>query len=70
MCVLIENMAEILYPTVEKIIEYNVLALKLIKIKRADQPKILSRHGIVSIIEETKNAEGDIYDKAVILLRD
>ena len=29
-------MSEILYPTTEKIIEYNVLALKLIKVKKAD----------------------------------
>jgi len=62
-------MADVLYPTVEKVIEYNVLALKLIKVKRADQPKILSHQKIVGIIEETKDSEGDIYDKAVVLLK-
>lgn len=63
-------MVEIAYPTAEKIIEYNVLALKLIKVKRADQPKILSHQKIVNIIDETKSAEGDIYDKAVVCLKD
>ena len=62
-------MVDITYPTAEKIIEYNVLALKLIKVKRADQPKILNNQRIISIIDETKNTEGDIYDKAVVLLK-
>ena len=62
-------MADIVYPSIEKIIEYNILALKLIKVKRADQPKILSNQRIVSILEDTKKAEGDIYDKAVVLLK-
>jgi len=62
-------MSEILYPTTEKIIEYNVLALKLIKVKKADQPKILSYQRIVHIIDETKEIEGDIYDKAIVLLK-
>ena len=62
-------MAEITYPTVEKVIEYNVLALKLIKVKKADQPKILSRGKVSGIIEETRKAEGDIYDKAIALLK-
>jgi death-on-curing protein len=62
-------MVEIVYPTAEKIIEYNVLALKIIKVKRADQPKILSHQRIISIIDDAKNAEGDIYDKAVVLIK-
>jgi death-on-curing family protein len=62
-------MVEIIYPTIEKIVEYNILALKLINVKRADKPKILSNQKIVHIIDETKATEGDIYDKAVVLLK-
>ncbi|MBI4149457.1 type II toxin-antitoxin system death-on-curing family toxin [Candidatus Woesearchaeota archaeon] len=62
-------MVEVIYPTVEKIVEYNVLALRLIKVKKADQPKILSRQRIVNIIEEAKSTDGDIYDKSVVLFK-
>ena len=63
------SIMDIIYPSVEKIIEYNVLALKLIKVKRADQPKVLNHQMIVDTIEETKKTEGDIYDKSVVLLK-
>ena len=60
---------DIIYPTPEKIIEYNLLVLALIKVKKADQPKVLNRYGIVHAIEDCKKLEGDIYNKAVCLLR-
>ncbi len=59
----------ITYPTPEKIIEYNFLALKLIKVKKADSPKVLSYNGIVNVIEECRKLEGNVYDKAVHLLK-
>ena len=59
----------IIYPTVEKVIEYNLLVLKLIKVRKADQPKVLNVHSIATTIEEAKKLEGDIYDKAVCLLK-
>jgi len=34
---------EIIYLTIEKIVEYNFLALSLIKVKKADQPKVLNQ---------------------------
>ena len=57
------------YPTPERIIEYNILALELIKVKKADQPKVLSLPRIKEILEACENNPGDIYDKAVILLK-
>ena len=57
------------YPTPEKIIEYNLLALEIIKVKKADKPKVLSRNKIVEVIKECEEKEGDIYDKAVVLLK-
>ena len=34
---------EIMYPSVEKIIEYNILALASLKVKKADKAEVLSR---------------------------
>lgn len=62
-------MVEIIYPIVEKIIEYNFLVLDLIKVKKADSPKVLSENKIREIIQECKESNGDVYDKAVILLK-
>ena len=62
-------MANIKYPSAEKIIEYNILSLKFIKVKKADQPKVLSHQKIVNIIDATKEKKGDIYDKSVVLMK-
>jgi len=59
---------DITYPTVERIIEYNYLALTLIKVKRADEPKVLDRGKLIDVLARCQDAEGDIYDKAVCLL--
>ena len=60
---------EIKYPTVDGIIEYNILALTLIKVKKADQPAVLSSGRLNLIIKNCKEQEGDLYDKAVRLLK-
>ena len=57
------------YPTREKVIEYNLLVLTIIKVKKADQPKVLSNHAIDLVIDECRQTEGDAYDKAVSLLK-
>src|SRR3989344_5204370 len=59
---------EIHYPTVEHIIEFNHLALALIKVKKADKPVVLSKPKLLEIVEECQNVQGDVYDKAVVLL--
>ena len=58
---------EIKYPSVEQIVEYNLLALSFIKAKKADQAKILSRPRLDYIFGKCKELEGDIYDKAAFL---
>ena len=60
---------EIIYPTAEKVIEYNFLVLTLIRAKKADQPKVLIPQAILNTIEECRQLEGDIYDKAICLLK-
>ena len=58
-----------IYPSPEKIIEHNELVLSIIKVKKADSPKVMSYTKILEVIEECKNSAGDIYDKAVVLIK-
>lgn len=58
------------YPTAERIIEYNMLALDIIKVKKADKPKVLSHQKISEAINNCMEADGDIYDKAAVLLKE
>ena len=61
-------MTKIIYPSNERIIEYNSLALELIKVKKADSPKVLSMSRMRETIEECENKEGDVFDKSAALL--
>jgi len=45
------------------------LALEFIKVKKADQPKVLSHVRIMEVVKACQDKEGDIYDKAVVLLK-
>ena len=62
-------MSDIYYPTTDRIIEYNIFVLTLIKIKKADKHDLLSYKKLNDVLEACKNKEGDIYDKAVVLLK-
>lgn len=57
------------YPSADRIIEYNVLALTIIKVKKADRAEVLSGPRIDRIIKECKDLDGDVYDKAVSLFK-
>ncbi len=63
-------MNTIKYPNSEKIIEYNKLLLKEIKVKKADQPKILSYIKLKESIASCKKIKSGIYDKAGCLLKE
>lgn len=60
---------EVIYPTTEKIIELNLLALTLIKVKKADAHKVGNRYKIDKVINLCKENRGDLYDKATILCK-
>jgi len=62
-------MKKIIYPTPEEIIEYNILVLNILKVKKADKHGVLNYGKIVEVIEGCKNLQGNIYDKAVFLLK-
>ena len=59
----------VVYPSVEKIIEFNLLALNVIKVKKADKPQVLSKTKIYGVIDSSKAFNGDLFDKAVVLLK-
>ncbi len=62
-------MAPIKYPSVERIIEFNILAITLIPAKKSDKAEVLSKTKLYEAVEETEEQEGDVYDKAAVLLR-
>lgn len=57
------------YPSVEKIIELNLLALSVINVKKADQAKVLNKSRLLEVVENCRSFEGDLYDKAIVLLK-
>jgi death-on-curing family protein len=63
-------MKQIKYISNEKLIELNILILNQIKVKKADKAEVLSNIKIQEIINLHKNKIGDIYDKAVVLLKE
>ena len=62
-------MAKIIYPDTKKLVRYNLLVLNILKVKKADKTEILSYQKLVDIINDCKKLQGDIYDKAVYLLK-
>ncbi len=57
------------YLSVDKIIEFNLLALNVIKVKKADSAKVLSINKISKVVDSCEQCKGDLYDKSVILLK-
>ncbi len=60
---------EITYPTINEIIECNQYVLFIIQAKRSDRFKILSYSPIIETIKNCEDFKGDIYDKAVVLIK-
>ena len=60
---------EIVYLTTTKVGEFNLLAINIIKAKKADRFAILNKAKLIGIINDCEELEGDVYDKAVCLLK-
>lgn len=58
---------EFVYPSVDKVIEFNILSLNAIKAKRADKAKTLSVGAIEASIRAAKEGSGDITIKLQFL---
>ncbi len=57
------------YLTREEVIAINKETLNNIKVKKADSFKVLSVLKINKVLESAETAPGDVYDKAVMLLK-
>lgn len=65
------HIKEILYPSIEDIIEINKRVLQEIKVKKADRSRLMlsGRQILESMFRDVEANEGDVFDKAVILLK-
>jgi len=61
-------MVETYYPTAKQIIEFNQLILARIRVRKADKAHVLDRAKLSDILMAAKEFDGDIYDKAAVLL--
>ena|SRR2546427_2474140 len=61
-------MAPTKYPTIAELIEINKRVLGEIKVKKADQHKLLSRGALENVEKAVRDQEGDLYEKAVTML--
>ncbi len=60
-----------IYPTVEEIIQANKDILAKLKVYKAEKFGLLAgRHLIEEILQKVKRKHGDVYDKAIILLKE
>lgn len=57
------------YPDSDEVAEFNQLALSMVRATKADSHAVLSLAKINSAIEECKGSQGDVYQKAAVLMR-
>ena len=43
--------------------------MELIKVRKADKPEVLSKSKITNVIRDCEENDGDVYDKAIVLLK-
>lgn len=60
----------VVYPSVDKVVEFNALSLSVISVKKSDAAKVLSVSKVEGAIEACRKSEGGLFDKAVVLLRE
>lgn len=59
----------VFYPSVDKVVEFNFLALNVIKVKKADASRVLSRAKLEAALADCRKKEGNVLDKAAVLLK-
>ncbi|MBI2133727.1 type II toxin-antitoxin system death-on-curing family toxin [Candidatus Woesearchaeota archaeon] len=57
------------YPTIEDVIVANQKVLEEVKVKKADAHKVLSQEKIKDVLVKVAGANGDLFDKSVVLLK-
>jgi prophage maintenance system killer protein len=61
-------MARVIYPSADELVETNERMLEEIQAKKADRHGVLSKKKLEDAIDKAKSEEGDLYDKASVLL--
>ena len=61
---------DIVYLTSNHLIRLNMIAIRMFDVKKADKHEVLSRIKLDDVIEVHEDAIGDIYDKAVVLIKE
>ena len=61
-------MSDAIYPSIDELVETNRRVLGEIRVKKADQHKILSKKALEIALAKARSEKGDIYDKAAVLL--
>ncbi len=56
------------YPTVEEIQYYNTIAIEMFRKNKHDEAKTITVSYIKKAIEKVKNKQGNLYDKAAVLI--
>lgn len=61
-------MNTVIYPTVEEVQYYNTIAIEMFRRSKHDQAKTIHPSFIKNVLEKVKLVQGDLYDKAALLL--
>lgn len=56
------------YPTTEEIQYYNTIAIEMFRKSKHDEAKTITVSYIEKAIEKVKNEQGNLYDKAAVML--
>lgn len=56
------------YLSLEQLIEINMMVLNEIRVRKADQPKLLAERKLGETLESVSEAQSDVYDKVVSLI--
>jgi death-on-curing protein len=61
-------LSEVRYLTADEIIDINKSVLKEIRVKKADSHRVASRQKIEDVLRKVQAEEGDVHQKAAVLL--
>jgi prophage maintenance system killer protein len=61
-------MSDVIYPTIDELVELNRRVLGEIRVKKADRHQVLSPSGLEHLMRLVEEQAGDVYEKSVTLL--
>src|SRR5712692_10209800 len=61
-------MSDVIYPTIDELVELNRRVLGGIRVKKADRHQVLSPSGLEHLMRLVEEQAGDVYEKSVTLL--